>query len=88
MESLDFRSDTLTRPDEGMRRAMAAADVGDDVFGDDPTVRRLEERVAGLFGREAALLTPSGTMSNLIAVGLHCADCWTNPSSCRSPRAT
>jgi threonine aldolase len=69
---LDFRSDTVTRPDEGMRRAMAAAEVGDDVFGEDPTVARLEERVAALFGREAALLVPSGTMANLIAVGLHC----------------
>jgi threonine aldolase len=71
METLDFRSDTVTRPDAAMRRAMAAARVGDDVFGEDPTVRELEERVAGLFGREAALLMPSGTMANLVAVGIH-----------------
>jgi len=69
---LDFRSDTFTRPDAGMRRAMADAEVGDDVFREDPTVIRLEERVAALFGREAALLVPSGTMANLIGVGLHC----------------
>lgn len=69
---LDFRSDTLTKPSEAMRRAMAAAEVGDDVFREDPTVARLEETVAGLFGREAALFVPSGTMANLIAVGLHC----------------
>lgn len=72
MDWLDFRSDTVTCPDAGMRAAMAAAEVGDDVFGEDPTVRRLEERVAALFGREAALLLPSGTMANLVAVGLHC----------------
>ena len=69
---LDFRSDTFTRPDAGMRRAMAEAEVGDDVVREDPTVNRLEERVAALFGREAALLVPSGTMANLVGVGLHC----------------
>ncbi|MGW5201793.1 threonine aldolase family protein [Streptomyces spiralis] len=64
---LDFRSDTRTLPDARMRRAMAQADVGDDVYGDDPTVAELEERVAGLLGTEAALLTPTGTMANLLA---------------------
>jgi len=72
MQPLDFRSDTVTRPTAAMRRAMAEAEVGDDVFGEDPTVRRLEERVAALFDREAALLLPSGTMANLVAIGLHC----------------
>lgn len=70
---LDFRSDTVTRPTPGMRRAMAEAEVGDDVFGDDPTVNRLQETVAQLLGKEAALFVPSGTMSNLLAVLGHCA---------------
>jgi threonine aldolase len=65
---IDLRSDTVTRPSEEMRQAMASAEVGDDVFGEDPTVRRLEERVASLLGKEAALLCPSGTMANLIGV--------------------
>jgi len=69
---LDFRSDTVTRPTAGMRAAMAAAEVGDDVLGDDPTVHRLQSRVAELLGKEAALFVPSGTMSNLVAVRLHC----------------
>jgi threonine aldolase len=69
---LDFRSDTVTRPTAGMRQAMAEAAVGDDVFGEDPTVQRLQERVAAMLGMEAALFVPSGTMSNLIAVRLHC----------------
>ncbi|MFJ8150400.1 threonine aldolase family protein [Streptomyces sp. NPDC096048] len=64
---LDFRSDTRTSPDERMRAAMAAAEVGDDVYGDDPTVALLEERVAALLGTEAALFTPTGTMANLLA---------------------
>ncbi|MFI5765262.1 threonine aldolase family protein [Streptomyces sp. NPDC051563] len=64
---LDFRSDTRTVPDAGMRAAMTAAEVGDDVYGDDPTVALLEARVAGLLGTEAALLTPTGTMANLLA---------------------
>jgi threonine aldolase len=68
----DFRSDTVTRPTPEMRRAMAEAAVGDDVFGDDPTVNRLEETVATMLGKDAALFVPSGTMSNLIAVRLHC----------------
>src|SRR5918999_579869 len=69
---IDLRSDTVTRPSPAMRAAMAAAEVGDDVFGEDPTVRRLEERVAAMLGKEAALYVPSGTMSNQIAVKAHC----------------
>ena len=65
---VDLRSDTVTRPTEQMRRVMAAAEVGDDVFGEDPTINRLEERVAGIFGKEAALFVPSGTMANQLAV--------------------
>jgi threonine aldolase len=67
---IDLRSDTVTRPTPEMRRAMADADVGDDVFGEDPTVRRLEEETAALLGMEAALYVPSGHMSNQIAVYL------------------
>ena len=65
---VDLRSDTLTRPTRAMRQAMAAAEVGDDVYGEDPTVNRLEREVAELFGHEGALLVPSGTMGNLIAL--------------------
>ncbi len=65
---IDLRSDTLTRPTEAMRAAMASAEVGDDVYGEDPTVARLEERVAGLFGHEAALFVPTGSMGNVLAV--------------------
>jgi threonine aldolase len=65
---VDLRSDTVTRPSEGMRRAMAEAVVGDDVLGDDPTVRLLEERMAALLGKEAAVYVPSGTMANLLGV--------------------
>ncbi len=68
---IDLRSDTVTRPTDAIRRAMAEAEVGDDVFGEDPTVRRLEERTAELLGKPAALFVPSGTMSNQIAIGLH-----------------
>lgn len=67
----DLLSDTLTRPSEAMRAAMAAAEVGDDVFGEDPTLRALEERVAGLLGHEAALFTPSGSMANQLGIRLH-----------------
>lgn len=67
----DFRSDTVTRPTPEMRRAMAAADVGDDVLGDDPTVQRLEELAAGIIAKEAALFVPSGTMGNTIALMVH-----------------
>ena len=68
---IDLRSDTVTKPTDAMRRAMAAAEVGDDVMGEDPTVRRLEERTAELLGMPAALFVPSGTMANQIAIGLH-----------------
>jgi threonine aldolase len=65
---IDLRSDTITRPTPAMREAMARAEVGDDVYGEDPTVRALEERVAGLFGKEAAVFTPTGSMANVLAV--------------------
>lgn len=65
---IDLRSDTVTRPTEAMRAAMAGAEVGDDVYGEDPTVRALEERVASLFGHEAALFTPTGSLANVLAV--------------------
>jgi len=68
---IDLRSDTVTRPTPGMRAAMANADVGDDVFREDPSVNRLEERVAAVLGKEAALFVPSGTMSNQTAVKAH-----------------
>ena len=69
----DLLSDTLTAPTEGMRAAMASAPVGDDVFGEDPTVRALEEEVAGLLGHEAALFTPTGSMANQLGLRLHVA---------------
>jgi threonine aldolase len=68
---IDLRSDTVTRPTPGMRAAMQAAQVGDDVFNDDPTVNLLQERLADLLGKEAALFVPSGTMSNQICVKAH-----------------
>lgn len=67
----DLRSDTVTRPTPAMRAAMAAAEVGDDVYGEDPTVNRLEQRAAEIFGREAAIFVPTGTMGNQIAIRLH-----------------
>jgi threonine aldolase len=70
---IDLRSDTLTRPTDAMRRAMAGAEVGDDVYGEDPTVKALERQTAELLGKEAALFVPSGTMANQIAIGVHCA---------------
>jgi threonine aldolase len=66
--TIDLRSDTLTRPTDAMRRAMAEAEVGDDVYGEDPTVRVLQERVAAMFGQEDALFTPTGSMANVLAV--------------------
>ncbi|MGQ9734881.1 MAG: low-specificity L-threonine aldolase [Candidatus Bipolaricaulia bacterium] len=68
---IDLRSDTVTKPTPGMRRAMAEAEVGDDVYGEDPTVNKLQERAAELLGMEAALFVPSGTMGNQIAVKVH-----------------
>jgi threonine aldolase len=68
---IDLRSDTLTRPTPEMRAAMAAAEVGDDVYGEDPTVNLLEQRAAERFGREAALFVPTGTMGNQVAIRLH-----------------
>lgn len=71
---VDLRSDTVTRPTAAMRRAMAEAEVGDDVYGEDPTVNKLQARAAEIFGREAALFVPSGSMGNLIAIKT-----WTRP---------
>lgn len=68
---VDLRSDTVTRPTPAMRRAMAEAEVGDDVYREDPTVNRLQERAAQIFGREAALFVPSGTMGNQAAIKVH-----------------
>ncbi|HMF52820.1 MAG TPA: GntG family PLP-dependent aldolase [Edaphobacter sp.] len=68
---IDLRSDTVTRPTSEMRRAMAEAEVGDDVYGEDPTVNRLEREAATAFGREAAIFVPTGTMGNQIAIRLH-----------------
>lgn len=73
---VDLRSDTVTRPSPAMRRAMAEAEVGDDVYGEDPTANRLQERAAEIFGREAALFVPSGSMGNLIAFKV-----WAQPSN-------
>ncbi len=68
---IDLRSDTVTRPTPEMRRAMAEAEVGDDVYGEDPTINRLEHRAAEIFGREAAIFVPTGTMGNSIACKIH-----------------
>jgi threonine aldolase len=68
---IDLRSDTVTKPTRQMRRAMAEAEVGDDVYGEDPTVNRLQERAAEMFGKQAALFVPTGSMGNQIAVKLH-----------------
>ncbi|HRH38101.1 MAG TPA: beta-eliminating lyase-related protein, partial [Flavobacteriales bacterium] len=68
---IDLRSDTVTRPTPAMREAMLRAEVGDDVFGEDPTVNALEQRMAKLFGHEAALFCTSGTQTNQIAINVH-----------------
>jgi threonine aldolase len=68
---IDLRSDTVTRPTPAMRRAMAEAEVGDDVYGEDPTVNRLEQRAAEILGKEAGLFVPTGTMGNVIAIKIH-----------------
>src|SRR5574339_337856 len=72
MEYIDLRSDTVTKTTPEMREAMAEAEVGDDVYRDDPTVNRLEALAADMLGKEAALFVPSGTMGNLIALLVHC----------------
>lgn len=72
MDFIDLRSDTVTHPTPAMREAMARAEVGDDVLGEDPTVNRLEEMAASMAGKQAGLLMPSGTMSNLAAILTHC----------------
>lgn len=69
---VDFRSDTVTKPTDAMRAAMAIAEVGDDVQGGDPTIIRLQDEIAHIMGKEAGLFVPSGTMGNLIAVLVHC----------------
>ena len=68
---IDLRSDTVTKPTAAMRKAMAEAEVGDDVLGEDPTIKRLEERTAELLAKEAALFAPTGTMANQLAIGVH-----------------
>jgi threonine aldolase len=73
MDWIDLRSDTVTRPTAAMRAAMAEAEVGDDVYGEDPTVNALQDRLAGDLGFEAALFAPSGTQANLLALIAHCA---------------
>ncbi len=73
MQYFDFRSDTTTHPTEKMRQAMASAEVGDDVYGEDPTVNALEEKAADMLGKERGLFVTSGTMGNLLAVMAHCA---------------
>src|SRR3954452_6683665 len=70
MERIDLRSDTVTLPSQPMRAAMASAPVGDDQYGEDPTVRALQDRIAALLGKEAALFVPSGTMANQIGLKL------------------
>src|SRR5512146_2370528 len=69
MKPIDLRSDTVTKPTPAMREAMARAEVGDDVYGEDPTVNRLQERVAAVLGKEAGLFVPSGTMANQVSLG-------------------
>src|SRR5437868_511579 len=69
--TIDLRSDTVTKPTPEMRRAMAEAEVGDDVYGEDPTVNRLQQKAAEVFGREASIFVPSGTMGNQIAIKIH-----------------
>jgi threonine aldolase len=66
--AIDLRSDTVTQPTQAMRDVIASAPVGDDVYGDDPTVNSLEERVAAMFGKEAALFCPTGSLANQLAI--------------------
>ena len=72
MNTIDFRSDTVTKPTAGMRAAMAQAEVGDDVAGEDPTVNKLEEMAAAMLGKQAAIYASSGTQSNLLGLLSHC----------------
>ena len=72
MNIVDLRSDTVTQPTPAMRAAMLAAPLGDDVFGDDPTVNALQAHIAEMLGKEAALFVPTGTQSNLVAIMSHC----------------
>ena len=72
MRQVDLRSDTLTRPTPSMLKAMAEAQVGDDVFGEDPTINKLEEMAADRLGKEAAMFVASGTMGNLVSLLAHC----------------
>ena len=69
---IDLRSDTVTLPSDGMKQYMFNAPLGDDVYGDDPSINMLEEKTSGIFGKEASLFVPSGTMANLISVLTHC----------------
>ena len=69
--AIDLRSDTVTKPTPEMRRAMAEAEVGDDVYGEDPTINRLEQRAAEIFGKEASIFVPTGSMGNTIAIKIH-----------------
>src|SRR5213082_3335082 len=71
---VDLRSDTVTKPTPAMRRAMAEAEVGDDVYGEDPTINKLEQRAAEIFAREAAIFVPTGSMGNSIAIKIHTQD--------------
>ncbi len=68
---IDLRSDTVTKPTPAMRKAMAKAEVGDDVFGEDPTINALQDKVAGILGKEKAIFVPSGTMANQLAIKAH-----------------
>ena len=70
-EFIDLRSDTVTKPTPAMRKAIAEAEVGDDVFGEDPTVNALQEKVAKILGKEASVFVPSGTMANQLAIKSH-----------------
>ncbi|HIE75988.1 MAG TPA: low-specificity L-threonine aldolase, partial [Gammaproteobacteria bacterium] len=71
-ETIDLRSDTVTRPTQGMRQAMSSAPVGDDVYGEDPSVNRLESQMADMLSHEAGLFVTSGTQGNLLAILTHC----------------
>ena len=70
-ELIDFRSDTVTKPTPPMRKVMFEAEVGDDVFGEDPTVNALQDKVAGILGKEAAIFVPTGTMANQLSIKSH-----------------